>query len=179
MNFIKCCLIPSVAFLLFGIGLAFFLTKDMPTEWQVEVEVTVQAPLSAVQELVGNLRRWEEWNGFNELYPEPELGFENESLDGDPVLTAQSRDFDLRFRVTRNDPASGIWFERLPAEGDATAESIQFETVADGTRVVWRSNGSRGDDVIGRCFNAAIQSSLDGGLQQNLYGLQGRLARGQ
>ncbi len=177
MNFIKCCLIPSGLMLLLGIGLAFFLAKDMPTEWDVAVQVSTTASPEAVHEVIGDFRHWPEWNGFNELFPEPELAFEDLQLGVPMTMHATSDDFDLHFKFTSNVPGTGVTFERTSNGEPYAEESILYEVTTSGTSVTWRTRGTFGDGIVARCFNEAIRTSMEAGLYQNLLAMQRYLER--
>ena len=153
--------------LLLGIG---FL---LPTEWEVERSILINAPATAIYPRVATLKTWPEWTAWNrERDPDCEWSFEGPDTGAGAVMMWDGRVHRQgRLTIDTADPATGIQYT-LEMEGMPPLKgSIAFAADGSGTRVTWRDHGETGgmpwrnwgmlllaDSFIGGFFEEGLQN---------------------
>ena len=168
MKVVKFCLLPVLALLLAGgVGL-YFLAKDLPAEWNVEVAIEIEAPASEIHPLIEDFHRWPEWSAFKDEYPDTAYTFEGAEKGVGAVMTTTSQGSTVRAEITSSDPAKGVWFDEL-LEGQIQAKGAILYEEADGkTTVRWQDRGTFGDFFLLRFANEAFQMTFTEGIAKNL-----------
>jgi uncharacterized membrane protein len=172
MKIVKFCLLPLLVLVVGGGLAAWFFLKDMPTEWNVDVSTTIDAPAAEIHPYIEDLHRWKEWSAFREEFPDSAYSFEGAESGVGAVMTTTGEGGTMRVEITASDPAKGVWFDEL-LEGTISSKGvILFEESGELTRVTWQDHGSFGDFLLLRPFNLALEKALTEGFQANLERLK-------
>lgn len=166
------CLVLSL--LILGVG--FFL----PTDWQVEESVMIQAPSATIHPFVADLRAWETWAGHRNsedtsmvlTYTGPQSG-PGASMRWSGELSGSGQMF-----VTRSHPDSGVWLDVRLEDSFDSKTSVIYETTPEGTRVVFRDRGDIGMRPVGGYLVALLEPTLRYHFQLSLQLLKKRAERG-
>lgn len=155
MKVLKFCLLP-----LFVVIAAVYLYGYLaaPEDWNVEVSRVIAAEPAEIHPWVEDLRRWPEWQEYEEVTFE--FTFEGEEKGVGAIAVSRSERNEVRWEITASDPERGVWFDEL-LEGDVPAKgAILYEVVAEGTKVTWLDHGSLGEGPILRIFHPMMETAL-------------------
>lgn len=128
--------------LLLGIG---FL---LPSDWDVQRSVVINAPASAIYPVVATLSKWPEWTYWNrERDPQCEWSFEGPETGPGAVMKWDGKThLQGSLTIDRGDPATGIEYTLEMPDMPPMKGSIAFAAEGSGTRVTWRDSG-KGDGM--------------------------------
>ncbi len=172
MKVVKFCLLPLVAFFLIAGFAAWYFAKDLPTEWNVDVSLQVDASASQVHPFIEDLRRWPEWTVDGTLAADTEFSFEGAERGVGAIMTSSSPGSQVRVTITASDPAKGVWFDEL-LEGTIPSKGvIQYEERDGKTTLRWQDHGSFGEALWARPINWALERGLTEGFRANLARLK-------
>ena len=150
----------------------------LPTEYEIEERVTIQADAARVHELVGELKRWKEWSPWEQEDPSivTTFGPTTTGVGASQTWTSESGDGELKF--TQCDPATGIAYDMafIMGETRAPSTSAMKYVVAEGsTEVVWTMEGDVRDfmpPVVGGYMNIFMKMSIASMFEQGLTKLK-------
>ena len=152
------------------LAVALLVGLALPTAFDVERAVLVQAAPARVHAFVGDLRRWPEWTVWRESDPKLAvvLGPVSTGVGASQSWTDSSGSGRLVF--TRCDEA-GVAYdmvfaddgEEMPAKGE-----IRYAPEGEATRVTWRMQGDFAVPVVGGWLRIAmvgfVEDDFDKGL---------------
>jgi uncharacterized membrane protein len=155
-----------------GILIAFVLVGFLlPSKWEVQRTIVIQAPMSTIRLYTNDLKRWPEWTPWNTT-TDPTIRFAYtgaESGTGATSTWSSEKSGSGSMTITRTGPNGSIWFDLrfvgsdLPSKG-----SIRFTPLPDATMVTWTNSGELGSNPVNRCFgllmNSLMSSDFDKGL---------------
>jgi uncharacterized membrane protein len=168
MKVVKFCLLPVLLLVVLAVAGGWFYFKDMPTEWNVDVSVEIDAPAAEIHPYIEDLHRWKDWNGFHESFGDSDFTYEGAERGVGAVMTSKSEGSNVRIEITASDPAKGVWFDEL-LENTIEAKGVILYEEADGkTTVRWQDRGTFGDFIFMRPMNLMLQEALTEGFQANL-----------
>jgi hypothetical protein len=156
------------------LAVALLVGLALPTAFDVERGILVQAAPARVHALVGDLRRWPEWTPWQEsdqgLVVVP--GAASTGVGASQSWTDSSGSGRLVF--TRCDEA-GIAYdmvfggdgEELPAKGE-----IRYAPEGGATRVTWRMQGDFAVPVVGGWLRLAMIGFVEGDFDKGLAKLK-------
>ena len=124
--------------LLLGIG---FL---LPTEWEVERSIVINAPASAIYPTVADLKTWPGWTYWNrERDPDCEWSFEGSDTGAGAVMKWDGKvHMQGTLTIDSGDPATGIEYTlKMVGMEQALKGSIGFTAEGSATRVTWHDHG--------------------------------------
>ncbi|MBZ0137551.1 MAG: SRPBCC family protein [Planctomycetes bacterium] len=125
------------AILLFALVLGLIL----PSEWNAEARVTVDAAPARIHSMVGSLANWEKWATSAMTRHDPSAVV-TISADGGSMSWTGDKLGTGRMTITENDPTTGIKYEGAYNSDDVSVwGGISYEHTQDGTLVVWREAG--------------------------------------
>jgi len=156
MTILKWILIVIAVLVALFVMVSFFLPKS----YHVQRSVVVDADAEQIHTLVGELRKWPEWNPWIELDPTivTTLGDVTSGVGAHQSWVGESGSGELKF--TRCDAASGVTYDMSFDEGKyLSTGSIDYESTAGGTRVTWTMDG-KNEGIIGRYFGMAMDSMV-------------------
>ena len=134
----------SLAVILFILIIIAFL---LPAKWHVQRSIVINAPSTAIDLYVSDLKKWPEWNS---------------DKIGTRVLT-----------ITKADPNLGIWYimsinnDKMPATG-----AITYQTQGQQTKVTWDDEGELGNNPVNRYLGLLITPMHEIDLEKSLASLK-------
>jgi hypothetical protein len=143
------------ALLLAGLGAL------LPRTWHVEQSIMINAPAAAVHRYVSDLQYWSEWAQWNqaELAPHNQLGQPSAGTGATLSWSGRGGKASGEVRITRSDPALGVWFESRAPDTEPSHAQIRYVPRPGVTEVVWRDEG-RLPPVVGGLFLDLFQKRL-------------------
>jgi len=123
--------------LLLGIG--FFL----PTDWEVERSIVINAPASAIYPTVATLKTWRDWTYWNSKRdPECVWSFEGPETGPGAVMKWDGKvHLQGSLTIDSGDPATGIKYTLDMVDMPPLKGSINFVAEGSGTKVTWHDYG--------------------------------------
>jgi Polyketide cyclase / dehydrase and lipid transport len=147
----------------------------LATRWNVEAEVLVAAPPARIFPLLEDFRRWPEWEA--KKHDDPEVRY---SFTGPAAGVGAAREFTGKrgmsgmTRITKSDPAQGVWFESsLNGREHSAAASITYQVDHEVTKVVWKDSGDL-PKFTGVFLRDSVESRLKIHMQESLKQLKQR-----
>ncbi|MDD9933671.1 MAG: SRPBCC family protein [Myxococcales bacterium] len=160
------------------IGMCIISALMLPSSWEAERSVVIQAQTAEIHPFVEDFRQWRTW--AKPPQPDPTTKYSYEGPD--KGLGAEQKWIGDRSRgqmkITKSDPASGLSFDTavFSAEYNGTA-TIEYEAAEGGTRVTWRGNGSV-MPVVGGLFARRIGEGVGGYYENSLGELKTLVEKG-
>ena len=136
-------------------------------DYTVERTILINAKPGKIHDLVGDLKRWDEWAPWKEQDPSVKvtLGEKTKGVGASQTWTSDDGNGSLEFKADDDDKGIvyDMTFEQWTSEG-----SIGYEQIGDATRVTWSMKGNIDTPVIGGYFAmlmpGMIGESFDKGL---------------
>ena len=133
----------------------------MPTEYELERSILINAGTEKIHPLVGDLKRWEEWTPWKEADPTVAVTFGDKTtgVGASQTWTEENGDGELVF--TASDPQTGIEFDMAFNQGSMKSKcAIRYAKEGTGTRVTWEMAGDAEVPIIGALFAALIDDMV-------------------
>ena len=163
------------AFFVFLVVVGLFL----PTTYDVERSIVINAPPAAIHPYVNDLQRWSEWEPWSETGDSIQIvrGSVTRGVGASQSWTANSGDGQLT--VTASDPGSGIRYTVLFDNQYSSRASVRYTPVTAGnTKVSWSlSGGEDAPRVIGGYFAALMDTMLGPKYEHGLDKLKAAVER--
>ncbi len=140
-------LVVVLLLLLAAAVVGFFLPRD----YTVEKSITINAKPSRIHELVGDLKRWDEWTPWKEMDPTVVVTLGKETKGFGASQTWTSKDGVGFLQFTASDEDKGIGYD-MKLDDWQSKGAIRYERIGDGTNVTWSMTGDVDMPVIGGYF---------------------------
>jgi len=167
----KFLLVVLVLLLVAGV-VGFFL----PHDFAIEESIDISAKPSAIHDLVGDLKRWDEWTPFKEMDPSVQVTFGRETTGVGASQSWTSKDGSGTLTFTASDKKKGVEYTitlgNMPAQG-----AIRYEPVGDTTKVTWSMKGKIETPVIGGYFALLMPRMVGGAFEKGLSKLKRQVER--
>ena len=140
-----------------AVGIGFLL----PSEYELERSVTINAPAAVIHTYVNDLRRWDDWSPWREQDPTivTTVGSVSSGVGASQSWDGDSGDGALT--ITSSSPDKGVDYDLEFYEGSVRAKAGLTYTAQDQRTVVtWYMRGDAGNDIMGRYFGLAIDSMV-------------------
>ncbi|MCB9916576.1 MAG: SRPBCC family protein [Planctomycetes bacterium] len=168
MKVVKFCLLPVLAVFVLGGLAAWWFTKDLPREWNVDVSVDVDAPAAEIHPWIEDLHRWPEWSAFREQYPDDAYTFTGAERGVGAEMTTVGGGSRVHLVITASDPTKGVWFDET-LEDKLNAKGVILYEEHDGrTTLRWQDHGQVGDFFLMRLAVRVLQDRLSDAFAKNL-----------
>jgi len=168
----------------FLIGLVIFLAVIaviglvLPTEYEIEKSIEIDATPEAIHAFVGDLEQWESWAPWYEADPtiKVTMGEKTTGVGASQSWTAEDGDGELTF--TESDAKTGIGYDMAFIMGETRAPSVsamKYKTANGKTTVTWTMNGDAdafAPPVIGGYMTALMKGQIGGMFDQGLENLK-------
>jgi hypothetical protein len=155
------------------LGVVGFL---IPHDYNVEESVVIDAKPSDVHDLVGDLRRWDDWMPWKEMDPTIQVTYGAETKGVGASQTWTGKDGTGFIRITASDEDKGIEYDmkmdEMPAKG-----AIRYERVGDSTKVTWSMSGDIDKPVIGGYFALLMPRMMGGSFEKGLKKLESQVEK--
>jgi uncharacterized protein YndB with AHSA1/START domain len=145
--------ILGVAFV--GIGFA------LPSDYQVERSVVIDADSPRVHAYVGNLARWPDWTPWQDADPTVRItrGARTSGVGAHQSWVGDGGSGELTF--TESSPQTGIVYDLSFDEGAYRSEAaMRYHAEGTSTRVTWTMEGDVGMNIVGRYFAFMMDSMV-------------------
>ncbi|MCK6438646.1 MAG: SRPBCC family protein [Planctomycetes bacterium] len=158
------------AVLVAGVGLL------LPSSWQVERSIVINAEPAAVHQLVDDLRQWPRWTPWT-TQVDPTLkityGQTTSGAGASQTWTAEHHG-NGTLKILTSDPASGITYRLSMNGGEFESDgAIRYEKTPEGTKVTWSASGENGYDILKRYAGALfIEDAMGPDFEQGLSNLK-------
>lgn len=143
----------------------------LPHAYNVEESVVINAKPSKIHELVGDLKRWDDWAPWKEMDPSVQVTFGRETKGVGASQTWTGKDGVGFLQFTAADEDKGIEydmkFDECPAKG-----AMRYERMGDGTKVTWSMSGDVDMPVIGGYFALLMPRMIGPDFQKGLEKLK-------
>lgn len=163
----------SLAALIAVLLLVSFL---LPSTFQVERSIVIQASPETIHALVGDLGRWDEWAPWKEEDPTIVVTFGQATtgVGASQTWSGESGDGELTF--TRWNPETGIAYDLAFDQGTYRSRGRIIYHPVDGatsaTKVTWSMAGEVGLNPIGRYFALMMDSMVGPMFERGLVRLK-------
>ena len=171
MKFLKGLLVFLIVVLVIGAVVGFFL----PTNYELERSIRVDASPAEIYALVGDLERWDEWTPRKKGDPtlEVTLGDKTTGVGASQSWNGESGDGTLTF--TKADPDSGVAYDMAMNEGKyKSTGAVSWEKDGSGTRVTWSMKGDMAMPVLGGYFALMMDSMVGDMFEDGLSTLKAK-----
>lgn len=152
----------------------------LPTDFHVERSIVINASSETIHPFINDVRHWPEWAAWNaDTDPTLEYEYPGKTVGEGAVYEWHGdRTGDGLLRITKSDPARGVWAEMALEGGelDATTE-LTYQPADGGTRVTWSHSGTL-PRPLGGYLRGYLESVLDEHFDHGLRGLK-KLAEAQ
>jgi hypothetical protein len=143
----------------------------LPHAYNVEESVVINAKPSRIHDLVGDLKRWDDWTPWKEMDPSVQVTFGKETKGAHASQTWTSKEGVGFLQFTASDEDKGIEYDmkldEMPAKG-----AIRYERLGDGTKVTWSMSGDMEMPVIGGYFALLMPRMVGGAFEKGLTKLK-------
>jgi hypothetical protein len=153
--------------------LAAIVGYFLPSTFEIEISLVIKAPPERIHTFTGDLAQWPEWNAW--LKDDPALIVTPGDLTAGEGAsqTWASGSGEGSISLTRCDPDWGVAYEMAFSKKTfSTAGTLRYETVDDGTEVVWNMVGDNGGNIMARYFAGLMPSLIGPQLEENLARLK-------
>jgi hypothetical protein len=148
----------------------------LPHDYRVEESVVINAKPSRVHDLVGDLKRWDEWTPWKEMDPTVQVTFGTATKGVGASQTWTGKDGAGSLTFTASDEDKGIEYEmkfdEMPAKG-----AIRYERMGDGTKVTWSMSGDMEMPVVGGYFALLMPRMVGGSFEKGLSKLKSEVEK--
>lgn len=171
---LKKLVVAFVLFVVLFVVVGFALSKD----YEFSRKVTIQAPPERVHELVGDLRRWDDWTPWKKADPTVAVTFGPTTTGVGASQTWTGKDGDGRLTFAQCDPRTGITYDmafindgqEMPSKG-----WVKYTPAGAATDVEWGMRGTMDMPVIGGYFATLMGPMMAGPMfEQGLADLKAK-----
>lgn len=137
---LKKLLLTLLVFIVLLLGIGFLL----PTEWEVERSVVIDAAPGAVYSTVATLKTWPDWTYWNrERDPSCEWSFEGPETGPGAVMKWEGNvHMQGSLTIDAGGPATGIQYTLAMQDMTPLQGSIALAPEASRTKATWRTHGA-------------------------------------
>jgi len=143
----------------------------LPHAYKVEQSININAKPGKIHELVGDLKRWDDWTPWKEMDPSVQVRFDKETKGVGASQTWTGKDGTGFLQFTASDEDKGVEYDmkmdEMPAKG-----AIRYERMGDSTKVTWSMSGDMEMPVIGGYFALLMPRMVGGSFEKGLTKLK-------
>ncbi|MFT4540204.1 MAG: hypothetical protein ACI841_003212 [Planctomycetota bacterium] len=143
----------------------------LPTEFDIERKVQINAPKEKIHALVGELKQWDEFMPWKDDDPTMEVTFGDKTTGVGAMQKWTGKDGDGELTFTRCDPATGIAYKMFFINGEErmpSTASMNYTEKNGGVEVSWVMSGNLdmafGGGFIKMLMTSSINDMFDTGL---------------
>jgi len=163
-----------------GIGLSaviavvVIISFLLPSSWNIEESITIDAKNSTVYPLVSNLKLWEKWSPWNkDMDPSAEYRFEgpeqgigaHQFWDGKKIGKGN-------LLITESDEEKGIKYDLFFDNNTPSKGGLLFSKTDKGLEVVWTGSGSFGTNPLKRYIGLMMDKTITKDFKAGLSNLK-------
>lgn len=148
----------------------------LPTEYEVSRYIVIDAKPSKIHDLVGDLKRWDDWMTWTEQDPTIKVAYGKKTAGVGARQTWTGKDGEGEIVFTSSDSKRGIEYDMSFNQGKYTSKaSILYEEVGKSTRVTWAMKGEWPTPVVGGYMVLLFTPMIGDSFQQSLSKLKSRI----
>lgn len=148
----------------------------LPTDYEVSRYIMIDAKPSKIHDLVGDLKRWDDWMTWTEQDPTIEVTYGKKTTGVGARQTWTGKDGEGEIVFTSSDSKRGVEYDMSFDQGKYTSKaSILYEEMGKSTRVTWTMNGEWPTPVIGGYMVLLFTPMIGESFQQSLSNLKSRI----
>ncbi|MFI4861001.1 MAG: SRPBCC family protein [Phycisphaerales bacterium JB063] len=132
----------------------------LPSSYQVERSVTIDAPPEVVFRYLNDLEQWEHWEPFSKADDSVVVTLGDVTTGVGATQTWTSNDGDGTLTFTMSDPDKGIGYDMQIGEFDPASAEITYEVVDGQVVVTWAMEGDMSLPVIGGYFGVMMDGMV-------------------
>jgi uncharacterized membrane protein len=176
MRILKTAAVILVVFIIAVAAIGIFL----PTKYDVERSVVIDATPEKIHGYVGDLRKWDEWAPWKEEDPSIviTLGEKTSGMGASQSWVGNSGTGALT--ITESSPEKGIEYDLLFDGGRYECKSsMKYSRLPDGdTKVTWAMSGDMGRSLTGGYFALLMSSMVGSMFERGLSNLKSTVEKG-
>lgn len=138
----------------------------LPKHYEVKRSVVVKAEPAKVHQLVGDLKRWDEWAPWREEDPTIVTTFGPTTTGAGASQSWTGDSGSGRLRFTQSDAMTGVVYEMAFLEGDSEIPAtgwVRYSPAPGGTEVEWAMQGDMDTPVVAG-YLALLSNRFIGGM---------------
>ena len=148
----------------------------LPTEYEVNRYVVIDAKPSKVHDLVGDLKRWEDWMTWKDEDPSIEITFGKKTTGVGARQTWTGKEGVGEIVFTSSDSKRGVEYDMSFEKGRYTSlGSILYEEMGKSTRVTWTMKGDWPVPVVGGYMVLMFTPMIGKSFEEGLGNLKSRI----
>jgi hypothetical protein len=175
MKRLKTVLLALLALVALFLVVALFL----PSRYEIQRSIHIQARPDAIYPWVNNLKRWPEWTPWkNEKDPTLRYTYDGpEEGAGASCRWTGDKSGKGVMTITESNPGNGAKYEIYHGRQRSSGE-ILFEPEGAGTRVIWTDAGQLGANPLNRYFGLVIDRMIAPDFEAGLARLKQKVEAG-
>jgi len=148
----------------------------LPTEYEVSRYIVIDAKPSKIHDLVGDLKRWEDWMTWKDEDPSIEITFGKKTTGVGARQTWTGKDGVGEIVFTSSDSKRGVEYDMSFEQGRyKSLGSILYEEMGKSTRVTWAMKGDWPVPVVGGYMVLMFTPMIGESFEESLENLKGRI----
>jgi hypothetical protein len=152
----------------------------LPTEYEVRRYITIDAKPSKIHDLVGDLKRWEDWMTWKDEDPTIQItyGKKTTGVGARQTWTSEKEGGEGEIVFTSSDSKQGVEYDMSFNQGQYTSTgSILYEEMGKSTRVTWSMKGDWPMPVVGGYVVLLFKPAIGESFQKNLTNLKSQIEK--
>jgi len=148
----------------------------LPTEYEVNRYIVIDAKPSKIHDLVGDLKRWEDWMTWKDEDPSIEITFGKKTTGVGARQTWTGKEGVGEIVFTSSDSKRGVEYDMSFEQGRYTSlGSILYEEMGKSTRVTWTMKGEWPVPVVGGYMVLMFTPMIGKSFEESLGNLKSRI----
>ena len=148
----------------------------LPTEYEVNRYIVIDAKPSKIHDLVGDLKRWEDWMTWKDEDPSIEITFGKKTTGVGARQTWTGKEGVGEIVFTSSDSKRGVEYDMSFEQGRYTSlGSILYEEMGKSTRVTWTMKGDWPVPVVGGYMVLMFTPMIGKSFEESLGNLKSRI----
>jgi len=148
----------------------------LPTEYEVNRYIVIDAKPSKIHDLVGDLKRWEDWMTWKDEDPSIEITFGKKTTGVGARQTWTGKEGVGEIVFTSSDSKRGVEYDMSFEQGRYTSlGSILYEEMGKSTRVTWTMKGDWPMPVVGGYMVLIFTPMIGKSFEESLGNLKSRI----
>ena len=148
----------------------------LPTEYEVNRYIVIDAKPSKIHDLVGDLKRWEDWMTWKDEDPSIEITFGKKTTGVGARQTWTGKEGVGEIVFTSSDSKRGVEYDMSFEQGRYTSlGSILYEEMGKSTRVTWAMKGDWPVPVVGGYMVLLFTPMIGESFEKSLSNLKSRV----
>lgn len=145
----------------------------LPSKMQVEVEMTVEAPVEEVFQQVNNVKNWSKWSPWTQQYPEMTISYGNLTVGkGAYCSWTSERDGNGSLSIIESNSPMHIRTRLQFGDRRTTTNKWHFDQNGDSTTVIWSMETSVGNNPLEKYTGFLMKSRIRPDFEQGLKNMK-------